>query len=151
MLQAVKDYLKITWDDEDASLQTMIERGKAYLNDLVGKELEYGVVLPADEWYETELAAILTQLMEEPEEPGEGEEPEAPMTIAEAIDLILAAEEQRDKQVVMPTPAASLLLDYCRYSYNNASEYFEENFARELLRLQLQVGVSELGVEETTG
>ena len=151
MLQAVKDYLKITWDDEDASLQAMIERGKAYLNDLVGKELEYGVVLPADEWYETELAAILTQLMEEPEEPGEGEEPEAPMTIAEAIDLILAAEEQRDKQVVMPTPAASLLLDYCRYSYNNASEYFEENFARELLRLQLQVGVSELGVEETTG
>ncbi len=151
MLQAVKDYLKITWDDEDASLQAMIERGKVYLNDLVGKELEYGVVLPADEWYETELAAILTQLMEEPEEPEEGEEPEAPMTIAEAIDLILAAEKQRDKQAVMPTPAASLLLDYCRYVYNNASEYFEENFARDLLRLQLQVGVSELGVEETTG
>jgi len=145
VLQAVKDYLKITWDDEDASLQTMIERGKAYLNDLVGKELEYGVVLPADEWYETELAAILTQLMEEPEEP------EAPMTIAEAIDLILAAEKQRDKQVVMPTPAASLLLDYCRYVHNNASEYFEENFARELLRLQLQVGVSELGVAESSG
>jgi hypothetical protein len=151
VLQAVKDYLKITWDDEDASLQAMIERGKAYLNDLVGKELDYSCLLPADEWYETELAAILTQLMEEPEEPGEGEEPAAPMTIAEAIDLILAAERQRDKQVVMPTPAASLLLDYCRYSYNNASEYFEENFARELLRLQLQVGVSELGVEETTG
>ena len=139
MLQAVKDYLKITWDDEDASLQAMIERGKAYLNDLVGKELDYSCLLPADEWYETELAAILTQLMEEPEEPEEGEEPAAPMTIAEAIDLILAAEKQRDKQVVMPTPAASLLLDYCRYSYNNASEYFEENFAREILRLQLQV------------
>ena len=28
MLQAVKDYLKITWDDEDGSLQTIIERGK---------------------------------------------------------------------------------------------------------------------------
>ena len=151
MLQAVKDYLKITWDDEDASLQAMIERGKAYLNDLVGKELDYSCLLPADEWYETELAAILTQLMEEPEEPEEGEEPEATMTIAEAIDLILAAERQRDKQVVMPTPAASLLLDYCRYVYNNASEYFESNFARDLLRLQLQVGVSELGVEETTG
>ena len=142
MLQVLKDYLKITWDDEDGSLQTIIERGKAYLNDLVGKELEYGVVLPANEWYETELAAILTQLMEEPEEPEEGEEPEAPMTIAEAIDLILAAEKQRDKQVVMPTPAASLLLDYCRYVHNNASEYFEENFARELLRLQLTTAVA---------
>jgi len=75
VLQAVKDYLKITWDDEDGSLQTIIERGKAYLNDLVGKELEYGVVLPANEWYETELAAILTQLMEEPEEPEEGRNP----------------------------------------------------------------------------
>jgi hypothetical protein len=147
VLQAVKTYLKITWDDEDALLQAIIERGKAYLNDLVGKELEYGVVLPANEWYETELAAILTQLMEEPEEPEEGEEPEAPMTIAEAIDLILAAERQRDKQVVMPTPAASLLLDYCRYSYNNASEYFEENFAREILRLQLQVAAEEVSAD----
>ena len=147
MLQAVKDYLKITWDDEDASLQAMIERGKAYLNDLVGKELDYSCLLPADEWYETELAAILTQLMEEPEEPEEGEEPAAPMTIAEAIDLILAAEKQRDKQVVMPTPAASLLLDYCRYSYNNASEYFEENFAREILRLQLQVATEEMSAD----
>jgi len=152
VLQVLKDYLKITWDDEDGSLQAIIERGKAYLNDLVGKELDYSCLLPADEWYETELAAILTQLMEEPEEPEEGEEPEAPMTIAEAIDLILAAEKQRDKQVVMPTPAASLLLDYCRYTHNNASEYFEENFARELLRLQLQVGVGELdAVDETTG
>jgi hypothetical protein len=147
VLQAVKDYLKITWDDEDGSLQTIIERGKAYLNDLVGKELDYSCLLPADEWYETELAAILTQLMEEPEEPEEGEEPAAPMTIAEAIDLILAAEKQRDKQVVMPTPAASLLLDYCRYSYNNASEYFEENFAREILRLQLQVAAEEVSAD----
>lgn len=94
MLQAVKDYLKITWDDEDASLQAMIERGKAYLNDLTDAELDFD----------------------------------------------------------LPGPAQSLLLDYCRYWYNNASEYFEENFARELLRLQLQVGVGELdAVEETTG
>lgn len=35
----------------------------------------------------------------------------------------------------------SLLLDYCRYSYNNASEYFEENFHKEILRLQLQSAV----------
>lgn len=151
MLQAVKDYLKITWDDEDASLRAMIERGKAYLNDLVGKELDYSCLLPANEWYKTELAAILTQLMEEPEEPEEGEEPAAPMTIAEAIDLILAAEEQRDKQVVMPTPAASLLLDYCRYSYNNASEYFEENYQQELLRLQLMTAVAAMGSDDDEG
>jgi len=93
MLNAVKDYLKITWDDEDALLQAIIERGKAYLNDLAGAELDFDAA----------------------------------------------------------GPPRSLLLDYCRYSYNNASEYFESNFARDLLRLQLQVGVSELGVEETTG
>ena len=93
MLQAVKTYLKITWDDEDGSLQTIIERGKAYLNDLVGAELDFDVA----------------------------------------------------------GPPRSLLLDYCRYVYNNASEYFEENFASELLRLQLQMGVKALGSSETSG
>lgn len=38
--------------------------------------------------------------------------------------------------------ARSLLFDYCRYAYNNASEYFEENFQREILRLQLLTGVA---------
>lgn len=93
MLNAVKDYLKITWDDEDAAIQSMIERGKADLNDLVGAELDFD----------------------------------------------------------SPGPAQSLLLDYCRYRYNNASEYFEENFAQELLRLQLQMGVKALGSSETSG
>lgn len=93
MLQAVKTYLKITWDDEDASLQSIIERGKAYLNDLAGAELDFDVA----------------------------------------------------------GPPRSLLLDYCRYVYNNASEYFEENFASELLRLQLQMGVKALGSSETSG
>lgn len=93
MLEAVKNYLKITWDDEDDSLQTIIERGKAYLNDLTGTELDFDVA----------------------------------------------------------GPPRSLLLDYCRYVYNNASEYFEENFASELLRLQLQMGVKALGKVEETG
>lgn len=31
-----------------------------------------------------------------------------------------------------------LLLAYCRYSYNNALEYFLENFAPEILELQLK-------------
>jgi hypothetical protein len=83
MLQAAKDYLKVTWNDEDSHIQGIIDRGQAYLNDLTGTELDY----------------------------------------------------EADGQ-----PKA-LLLDYCRYVYNNASEYFEENFARELLRLQLQEGI----------
>ena len=83
MLQTVKDYLKITWADEDAHIQGIIDRGQAKLNDLTGAELDF----EAD------------------------------------------------------GPPKTLLLDYCRYVYNNASEYFEENFARELLRLQLQEGI----------
>lgn len=35
----------------------------------------------------------------------------------------------------------ALLLDYCRYAYNNAIEYFEENFSKEILRLQLKEAV----------
>lgn len=89
MLEAVKNYLKITWDDEDAAIQDIIEQSKAYLNELVGAELDF---------------------------------------------------EQKGL-------ARSLLFDRCRYAYNNASEYFEENFQREILRLQLKVGVSELPTE----
>lgn len=37
--------------------------------------------------------------------------------------------------------AKNLLLDYGRYYYNNAIEYFEENFHKEILRLQLIEGV----------
>jgi hypothetical protein len=40
--------------------------------------------------------------------------------------------------------ARSLLLDYVRYAYNNASEYWEENFRFDILRLQLMTGVAEL-------
>lgn len=93
MLQAVKDYLKITWDDEDASLQAMIERGKAYLNDLTGAELDFDVA----------------------------------------------------------GPPRSLLLDYCRYVYNNASEYFEENYQQELIRLQLTTAVAAMESDDDEG
>jgi len=41
----------------------------------------------------------------------------------------------------------SLLFDYCRYAYNNALEYFEENFSKEILRLQLKIGISLMPVE----
>lgn len=35
----------------------------------------------------------------------------------------------------------ALLLDYCRYSYNNAIEYYEENFQRQIVRLQFKEGI----------
>lgn len=84
MLEKVKEYLKITWDDEDAAITALIDRGKAKLQELVGAELDF----------ETE------------------------------------------------GQARSLLFDYVRYAYNNASEYFEENFQQEILRLQLMTGVA---------
>ena len=90
MLEAVKNYLKITWDDEDTNLQEIIDQGEAYLNELTGAELDY----------------------------------------------------------TQKGLARSLLFDYCRYVYNNASEYFEENFAKEILRLQLMTGVEQLSDEE---
>ena len=90
MLEAVKNYLKITWDDEDANLQEIIDQGEAYLNELTGAELDY----------------------------------------------------------TQKGLARSLLFDYCRYVYNNASEYFEKNFAQEILRLQLMVGVEQLPDDE---
>lgn len=90
MLQAVKDYLKITWDDEDTAITDLITRGKKQLEGLAGAELDFD---------------------------------------SEGL-------------------ARSLLFDYCRYAYNNASEYFEENFQQEILRLQLQVGVELLPDDE---
>ena len=44
--------------------------------------------------------------------------------------------------------ARSLLFDYVRYAYNNASEYFEQNFKEEILRLQLMTGVSLMSDED---
>lgn len=84
MLDDIKDYLKITWDDEDDYLTSLISRGQTKLNELTGAELDF----------ETEGLA------------------------------------------------RSLLFDYVRYAYNNATEYFEENYQHEILRLQLMTGVS---------
>ena len=89
MLQKVKDYLKITWNDEDTAITDLITRGKKQLEGLAGAEPDFDT---------------------------------------EGL-------------------ARSLLFDYCRYAYNNASEYFEENFQKEILRLQLMTGVSLLPVD----
>lgn len=37
--------------------------------------------------------------------------------------------------------AQDLLLDYCRYSYNNALEYFEDNFKSQILALQIHEAI----------
>ena len=84
LLDEVKDYLKITWEDEDTEVQRIIDRGQSYLNELAGVELDF----------ETEGLA------------------------------------------------RSLFFDYCRYAYNNATEFFEENFRTAILRLQLMTGVA---------
>lgn len=90
MLEKVKAYLRVTWDDDDEILTDLIARGKTKLEELAGAVLDF-----------------------------------------EAEGL-----------------ARSLLFDYVRYVYNNASEYFEENFQREILRLQLLTGVAELPEED---
>lgn len=41
----------------------------------------------------------------------------------------------------MPGLARNLLINYCRYDFNNAVEYFEHNFQFELNRLIFQKGV----------
>lgn len=83
LLKDVKNYLKITWDDEDSNLQGIIQRGQANLQELTGTTMDF-------------------ELEGQPK---------------------------------------SLLLDYCRYSYNNALEYYETNFQKEILRLQLTEAV----------
>lgn len=83
LLKDVKNYLKITWDDEDSNLQGIIQRGQANLQELTGTTMDF-------------------ELEGQPK---------------------------------------SLLLDYCRYAYNNALEYYETNFQKEILRLQLTEAV----------
>ena len=43
-----------------------------------------------------------------------------------------------------PGLAQTLLLNRCRYDYNHALEYFERNFAQEILFLQLHVATEEM-------
>lgn len=92
MLDEVKGYLKVTWDDEDEDIARLIAQGEAALEELAGAELDFQ---------------------------------------AEGL-------------------ARSLLFDNVRYAYNNASEYFEDNFAKQILRLQLMTGVAELEAEDET-
>ena len=42
-----------------------------------------------------------------------------------------------------------LLLEFGRYAYNNVVEYFEQNFAAEILRMQLESAVKDLAENES--
>ena len=44
-----------------------------------------------------------------------------------------------------------LLIEFCRYSYNNAAEFFEGNFQKEITRLQLKLAAESLGESESSG
>ncbi|WP_107951362.1 head-tail connector protein [Lysinibacillus parviboronicapiens] len=83
LLTELKHRLRITWDDEDAELDRIINRAKSYFKKLTGKAFSFEL-----EAWETEL-----------------------------------------------------LLERCRYVYNNAVDEFEKNFADELKRLILHVAL----------
>lgn len=50
------------------------------------------------------------------------------------INNIVGADINYDKD----EEAREILLEYGRYAYNNAGEYFETNFSTELIRLQIK-------------
>lgn len=89
MLNELKKYLSITWEDEDidSKLNMLLEQSKSAISFLVGTNIDF----------------------------------------------------EHDKEV------KELLFNRIRYAYNNALEYFESNFQKEILRLQLReaVGLSE--------
>lgn len=87
LLKEVKDYLKITWDDEitNSNIQKSIDEGKYRLQKLIGLEINF------------------------------------------------------DKDL----DSRSLLKDYCRYSRENALEYFEENFQSTILEIQLHYAIQQ--------
>ena len=77
MLEEVKAYIKVTWDEEDLFIDSLIQSGKGYLDTVTGYSLDYEYMQNKD-----------------------------------------------------------LIKDFVRYSYNNQSEYFEENFKSHIIRTQ---------------
>jgi hypothetical protein len=131
MLEEVKKYLGVTWDDEDTDVENIIKRGKSYLNDLVGAALDYTTTQEAQEQYEINLAGLINEIK------GDADT----YSTEEAVSTILSYEKERDSVADKSNPAVNLLFNYCRYDYNNAVELFKENFQDEIRRLQLEVAV----------
>ncbi|MEK4499767.1 hypothetical protein [Bacillus sp. FSL R12-0069] len=88
LLQELKDVLKITWNEEDAGLIKLLEKGEAYLLGLTNASFDFSKEL---------------------------------------------------------TPK-DLLLERCRYVYNNAGDEFEKKYKNELSRLILDVALGKVGV-----
>lgn len=85
MLNEIKKYLSITWQDEDidSKLEMLLAQSKAAITSLTGTVIDFETNQEAKE----------------------------------------------------------LLFNRVRYAYNNALEYFETNFQKEILRLQLREAV----------
>ncbi|EKS8371204.1 hypothetical protein [Bacillus thuringiensis] len=88
LLQELKDVLKITWNEEDASLIKLLDKGEAYLSSLTNASFDFS------------------------------------------------------KEFI----PKELLLERCRYVYNNAGDEFETNYKNELSRLILDVAIGRVGV-----
>lgn len=88
LLAELKDVLKITWNEEDTHLNSILDKGKAYLFGLTNASFDFSKEL---------------------------------------------------------TPK-DLLLERCRYVYNNAGDEFEKNYKNELSRLILDVSIGRVGV-----
>lgn len=43
LLQEVKNHLRITWNEEDGHIESLIERAKSYFKSVTGAELDYDV------------------------------------------------------------------------------------------------------------
>ena|SRR5690625_1265090 len=85
LTEEVKNYLDITWSEEDAYIVKIINRGKDYLNEKTGTELDF----------------------------------------------------EKDSKAIQ------LLLDFCRYVYNNSFELFDVNFQREIMSLVIREAVKD--------
>ena len=85
MLEELKYYLKITWNEEDAELEKLLIRGKSALKRLFGVDIDY--------------------------------------------------EKHED--------AKELLFNWCRYSRNHATEFFQQNFIEEINTLAFQLAIEE--------
>nr|WP_113732346.1 phage head-tail connector protein [Bacillus wiedmannii] len=88
LLDELKNVLKITWNEEDAHLNSILDKEKAYLLGLTNASFDFSKELIPKE----------------------------------------------------------LLLERCRYVYNNAGDEFEKNYKNELSRLILDVAIGRVGV-----
>lgn len=81
-LNDIKKHLRVTWSYQDEEIQSIIDEGKAFIEDICGSS-DFNTI----------------------------------------------------------GPAFTMLRNYCRYAWSGSVELFEENYKRQLLRLQLSNGM----------